>query len=260
VRLFHRVLMRVKPKKPQQKLLCHVMHLMLMLPGRITFRNLSRYSPYHEKAFARCFARDVDFVSLNRAAMVEVVSPSHEHVLAFDPSCVPTSGKHSYGLDMFWNGAHSRAEKGLEIATLAWVDVTQNSAYTLSVEQTSPASHRDTEDTRIDAYLSHIARVVTTQPLQALKYLAVDGYFSKKKFVDGICALDLHVIGKLRRDAHLRHLYSGPRRNGPGQPKPYDGKVDISDLARFEPGEVDDADIALYSQVVNHPPLQRNLH
>ena len=33
------------------------------------------------------------------------------------------------------------------------------------------------------------------------------GYFSKKKFVDGICALDLHVIGKLRRDAKLRHLY-----------------------------------------------------
>jgi hypothetical protein len=260
VRLFDRVLMCVKPKKPQQKFLCHVMYLMLMLPGRITFRNLSRYSPYHEKTFARWFARDVDFVSLNRAAIVEVVPPSHEHVLAFDPSFVPKSGKHSYGLDMFWNGAHSRAEKGLEIATLAWVDVTQNSAYILSVEQTSPAPHRDTEDTRIDAYLSHIARVVTTQPLQALKYLAVDGYFSKKKFVDGICALDLHVIGKLRRDAHLRHLYSGPRRNGPGRPKTYDGKVDISDLARFEPGEVDDADIALYSQVVNHPQLQRNLH
>jgi Transposase DDE domain len=128
------------------------------------------------------------------------------------------------------------------------------------VEQTSPAPQRDTEDTRIEAYLSHIARVVTTQPLQALKYLAVDGYFGKKKFVDGICALDLHVIGKLRRDAHLRHLYSGPRRNGPGRPKTYDGKVDISDLARFELGEVADVDIALYSQVVNHPQLQRNLH
>ena len=102
--------------------------------------------------------------------------------------------------------------------------------------------------------------MVTTQPLQALKYLTVDGYFSKKKFIDGICALDLQVIGKLRRDAHLRHLYSGPRRDGPGRPKTYAGKVDISDMARFELGEVDEADIALYSQVVNHPQLQRNLH
>jgi DDE superfamily endonuclease len=192
---------------------------MLMLPGRITLRHLSRYSPYHEKTVARWFARDVDVVSLNRAAIVEVVPPSHEHVLAFDPRFVPKSGKHSYGLDMFWNGAHSRAEQGLEIATLAWVEVPQNSAYTLRVEQTSPAPHRDTEDTRIDAYLSPIARMVTPPPLEALKYLAVDGYFSNKKFVDGICALDLHVIGKLRRDAHLRHLYSGPRRNGPGRPK-----------------------------------------
>ena len=227
---------------------------MLMLPGRITFRQLSRYRPYHEKTFARWFARDVDVVRRNRAALVEVVPPSHEHVRAFDPSFVPTSGQHSYGLDMFWNGAQSRAAQGLEIATLAWVDVTQTSAYTRSVEQTSPAPPRDTEDTRIDASRSPMARVVTTQPLQALQYLAVDGSCSHKKCVDGIGALAWHVIGKRRREAHLRHLYSGPRRNGPGRPQTDDGPVDISDLARFEPGEVDDADIALSSPVVNHPP------
>ena len=100
MRLFERVLMRVKhTKKPQQKFLCHVMRLMLMLPGRVTFRNLSRYSPYHERTFTRWFARDFDFVTLNHAAIVEVVPLSHEHVLAFDPSFVPKSGKHTYGLD-----------------------------------------------------------------------------------------------------------------------------------------------------------------
>ena len=66
--------MRVQnPKKPQQKFLCHLMRLMLMLPGRMTFRNLSRDSPYHEKTFARWFACDVDFVSLNHSAIVDVV-------------------------------------------------------------------------------------------------------------------------------------------------------------------------------------------
>ena len=136
----------------------------------------------------------------------------------------------------------------------------RNSAYTLSVEQPSPAPHSGAEETRIDTSLAHIARVVTTQPLQTLKYLAVDGYFSKKKFVDGICALDLQVIGKLRRDARLRHLYSGPSGDGPGRPKTYDGTVDVSDLSRFERVDADDADIALYSQVVHHPQLKRNLH
>jgi DDE superfamily endonuclease len=133
--LFESVLMRAKnTKKPQQKFLCHVLRLLLLVPGRMTFRNLSRYSPYHEKTFARWFERDVDFVSLNYTAIVDVVAPHHEHVLAFDPSFVAKSGQQTPGLAMFCNGAHSRAEKGLEIATLAWVDVTQNSVYTLSVE------------------------------------------------------------------------------------------------------------------------------
>ena len=94
MRLFESVLMHLKnTKKPQQKFLCHVMRLLLLLPGYVTFRNLSRYSSYHEKTFARWFARDFDFVSLHHAAIVEVVAPCHEHVLAFDPSFIPKSGK-----------------------------------------------------------------------------------------------------------------------------------------------------------------------
>jgi hypothetical protein len=235
------------------------MRLLLLLPGYVTFRNLSRYSSYPEKTFARWFARDFDFVSLTHAAIGEVVAPCHEHVLAFAPSFIPKSGKRTYGLDIFWNGAHSRAEKGLEIATLAWVDVTHNSAYALSVEQTPPTPPSMTEQTRSEIYLAQIASVVTTHQLQPLTYLVVDGSFSKQKFVDGICALDMPLVGKLRRDAHLRHLYKGPRHSGPGRPKMYDGKVTFSDLARFEPVESDDEDIALYHQVVNHVHLKRNL-
>jgi hypothetical protein len=225
VQLLESVLMRVKnTKNPQQKFLCHVMRLMLLVPGRVTFRNLRRYRPYHEKTFARWCERDVDFVSLNHAAIVKVVAAHHEHVLAFDPSFVPKSGQRTPGLDMFWNGAHSRAEKGLEMATLAWVDVTQNSADTLSVEQTPTTLNRDAEQTRIDPYLAHSERVVTTQQLQALKYLVADSYFSKQQFVDGLCALEMHLISKLRRDAHLRHLYRGRAAPALDGPKPMRGK------------------------------------
>jgi hypothetical protein len=34
-----------------------------MLPGPVTCRNLSRYSPYHEKTFARWYATDFDCLS-----------------------------------------------------------------------------------------------------------------------------------------------------------------------------------------------------
>src|SRR5262249_40513346 len=143
---------------------CHCM-------GRGADISGARYSPYHARTLARWWARDFDFVILNHTAIVEVVPQRYEHILAFDPSFVPQSGAHTDGLAMFWNGASSRAEKGLEIATPVWIDVTHHSAYTLRVEQTAPAPQRDAAETWSDASLAHIPRVVTPQPLQALTYL-----------------------------------------------------------------------------------------
>ena len=48
-------------QRPQRKFLIHLLRLLLMLPGHVTFRNFSRYSPYHERTFARHFATAVDF-------------------------------------------------------------------------------------------------------------------------------------------------------------------------------------------------------
>lgn len=54
MRLLQSVLSSLKQtKKPQHKFVTHLLGLMLMLPGHATFRNMSRYSPYHERTFAR---------------------------------------------------------------------------------------------------------------------------------------------------------------------------------------------------------------
>ena len=83
-----------------------------------------------------------------------------------DASFVAKSGKHTYGLDRFWNGSHSRTEKGLEISALAWLDITGNCAYGLSIEQTPPTGKAtDRDDTRIDVYLDQLTRVVSEQEL-----------------------------------------------------------------------------------------------
>ncbi len=48
--LLQRILPRLnQTKKPQCKFVTHLLGLLLMLPGHATFRNLSRYSPYHER-------------------------------------------------------------------------------------------------------------------------------------------------------------------------------------------------------------------
>ena len=247
-------------KKPQQKFLEHLLGLLLMLPGHATFRNLSRYSAYHERTFARWYARDFDFVSLNKAAILHGLPPEHEQALVIDASFVPKSGKKTYGLARFWNGSHSRTENGLEISALAWLDITDNCAYCLSVEQTPPADQpTDAEATRIDVYLDQLTRVVSEHHLSHLRYVITDGYYSKQKFLRGVCALGLEQIGKLRLDANLRYLYQGPKRPGPGRPKTYDGKVHWDTLSRFAKVETEDDYIVLYHQVLNHVQFQRNL-
>lgn len=261
MRLLQSVLpMLRQTKKPQQKFLAHLLGLLLMLPGHATFRNLSRYSSYHERTFSRWYARDFDFVSLNKAAITRGIPPEHEQALVVDASFVPKSGKKTYGLDHFWNGSHSRTEKGLEISALAWLDITENCAYCLSVEQTPPTDKtHDTEATRIDVYLDQLARVVSAHHLSHLRYVITDGYYSQQKFLGGVRALGLDQIGKLRIDANLRYLYQGPKRPGPGRPKTYDGKVNWDDLSHFEKVETDDDDIVLYHQALNHVQCQCNL-
>jgi hypothetical protein len=162
-------------KKPQRKFITHLWGLMLMLPGHVTFRNLSRYSPYHERTFSRWYARDFDWVSLNKAAITTAVPPAHDQALVMDASFVPKSGKQTYGLDRFWNGSHSRTEKGLEISTLAWLDITGNCAYCLSVEQTPPSTDTpNPEATRMDVYLDQLTRVVKAHDLSFLRYVVTD--------------------------------------------------------------------------------------
>ncbi len=261
MRLLHSVLSTLsETKQPQRKFVAHLLGLLLMLPGHATFRNLSRYSSYHERTFSRWYKRSFDWVSLNKGAITAVVPPEHEQALAIDASFVPKSGKQTYGLDRFWNGCHSRAETGLEISTVAWLDITANCAYALSVEQTPPSGENpDPDATRIDAYLAQFTRLVTAYDLRSLRYLITDGAYSTQKFVTGVCALGWHQIGKLRADANLRYLYRGPKRPGRGRQKTYDGKVNWSDLSRFERLETEDEHIVLYHQVLNHVKLKRNL-
>jgi hypothetical protein len=261
MRLLHSVLPTLRhTKKSQQKFVAHLLGLLLMLPGHATFRNLSRYSSYHERTLTRWYARDFDFVSLNKAAISHVIPPAHDQALVIDASFVPKSGKKTYGLDRFWNSSHSRSEKGLEISALAWLDITDNCAYCLGVEQTPPADKtRGAEATRIDGYLEQLARVVSAHHLRHLRYIITDGYYSKQKFLRGVRALGLEQIGKLRRDANLRYLYQGPQRPGPGRPQTYDGKVDWDNLSRFEKVATDDDDVVLYHQVLNHVQFQCHL-
>ena len=269
--LAEKILNRLNISKPQKKFLITLFTTILIARGKINFRNLSRYSHYSERTYTRQFDNPFDFMALNRAIINESIDQDQDQdqdqasarILVLDASFIPKSGKKTYGLDHFWNGCQSKKENGLEVCGVALVDVDKNTAFTLSVAQTAPTNQNKKaevgdEETRIDQYLQHLRDV---QPyLQSDEtHLCVDGYFSKKKFIDGVTDLSLHQIGKLRCDADMRYLYTGPKREkGSGRQKVYDGKVNWQDLSRFTYHHTQE-DMALYSLVINHKCFKRNL-
>jgi hypothetical protein len=113
------------------------------------------------------------------------------------------------------------------------------------------------EITRIDHYLHHLQ---TTQPHlpKGLKYWVVDGFYSKQKFVEGVVALQLHLIGKLRNDANMRYLYTG-KQKARGAKRKYDAKVDLADLSRLTHIKSLEPQLNLYRAVVWHVSLKRQI-
>src|SRR5215813_12933220 len=111
--------------QPQRKFLATLFVTILVLRGRVNFRNLRRYCDYSERTIARQFRAPFDWPDFHQHVRMMALDPRAELVSAHDASFLPKSGKQTFGLGHFFNGCASRAERGLEISTLAVVDVTR---------------------------------------------------------------------------------------------------------------------------------------
>jgi hypothetical protein len=249
--------------QPQRKFLATLFVTVLVLRGRVNFRNLSRYCDYTERTIARQFRGAFDWPDFHQRVLLTALDPLAELVSAHDASFIPKSGKQTFGLGHFFNGCASRAERGLEISTLAVVDVTRRCAFTLAVAQTPPgedATKAEREETRVDFYKQQLREHRHRLP-PGVTYHCVDGYYAKKKYIDEVVSLDLHAITKLRSDADCLFLYTGPHPKRRGARRKYDGKVNFQTLSRFEAlGTMEDEPhLHLYTAVVWHKTLQRRL-
>src|SRR5919206_1468571 len=166
--------------QPQRKFLATLFVTILVLRGRVNFRNLSRYGNYSERSIARQFREPFDWPDFHQRVLLTALAPRSELVSAHDASFIPKSGKQTFGLGHFFNGCASRAERGLEMSTLAVVDATRRCACTLAASQTPPgeeAAQTEPEETRGDFY---------TQPLRAHRHRlppsitshCIDGYYA----------------------------------------------------------------------------------
>jgi hypothetical protein len=261
--------------------------------GNVNFTNLSRYSDVSEKTYRRHFKDTIGFEVLNQHVIEQVHSPkTGTRIAAVDCTFVSKSGRHTEGLDPFYNGSTGKAERGLEWSVIAVIEVDQGTGYTLSSQQTEAGlsvkaqakkvkTQAQTEDhkqkdikvnpetqrlkktqglprtNRMDFYLGHLAECQSYLP-QDIRYVAADAFYSKFKWVNGVVGLGLHAIGKLRADANLKVLYTGPQKSK-GRRRKYDGKLDCSDLSRFEFVRDLDKHTKLYTAVVFSVSLKRNI-
>lgn len=146
-----------KVRQPQRKFLATLFATILVVRGRINFRNLSRSCDYSERTMARQFRTPFDWPEFHPHVLTAALVPGSDLISAQDASFIPKSGKQTFGLGHFFNGCANRAERGLEIATLAVVDVSRRCAFTLAVDQTPPEggatkSKAPQDESRIDFY------------------------------------------------------------------------------------------------------------
>ncbi len=244
-------------KKPRKYFMISIIILYLSMRGRYTFKGMERYGDKCEKSYRLHFEQKFDFLKFNMELCKEHLS---DHcVLIFDPCFLPKSGKHTPGKGKFWSGCLGKVAPGLEIGGLAVTDLNRNTAIHLEAVQTPKVSDlKASGKTLID----HYAKVLidrSDQLSELSNYLAVDAYFSKKKFIDQVTAsTNLQIISKLRSDANLRYLYKGPKRTGRGRPQKYDGKVNTKniDLRRFK-WVYQDQDVVIYQTIVYSWSLKR---
>ena len=139
--------------QPQRKFLATCFVTILVLRGRVNFRNLSRYCDYSERTIARQFREPFDWPDFHQRVLMTALDPRSELVSAHDSSFIPKSGKQTFGLGPCFNGCTRRAERGLEMSTLAVREVTRRCAFTLAVAQTPPgedATKAEQDETRGD--------------------------------------------------------------------------------------------------------------
>lgn len=258
---------------PTQKFVKEVLVTWLTVRGRFNFTNLSRYSSLCERTLRRGFERGFCWGEFNRRLLTIIIPVQHELIAALDASFVKKSGKRTAGLGFFFNGCAGRVEKGLELSLLSIVDVTANTAYALSAQQTIASEEpkrsankskgtgaiSETRETRIDDYVRQVKGTRSLLPMK-VRHLVVDGYYTCRKFVDGICDVDLHVVGKLRKDAGLVYPYLGPQKRR-GRRRLYGERVQWSNLDQSywqDEGEVAKG-VRLQSALLHHRTLGRKV-
>jgi len=251
----------------QRQFLQKLFEAVLALRGRVNFTNLARFSPLHEQTFRRHFQKAFQWVRFNLIVCRLRRHPEEPVIGVFDCSFLPKSGTETWGLGRFFSSLAGKPRKGLEVSVLGIVATESRRAFGVDATQTPPDLSANQTDgySRVDFYLEQITDLYDQLAGLGVSYWVGDGFYAKQKVFDAACGLGGDLITRLRSDANLRYLYTGPPKDGPGRPKQYDGKIDWDDhpalSQRFdEVGRLpDQPDVRVLTTLANSPHFGRTL-
>ena len=87
----------------QRRFLLHLFGQWLAIRGRHNFAKLARYGALAESTYRANFRKPFDFLAINAALAGRYLGPVR--ILAVDATFVRKSGRHTEGVEYFWNGA-----------------------------------------------------------------------------------------------------------------------------------------------------------
>ncbi len=247
-----------KTTKPRQKFILHLLILYMGLRGKYNFINMARYGSFTEQTYRNQMSKPFDWAGFNMNLIQQ--SCSDELILAFDPSYMPKSGKKTAHVGRFWSGKDQAVKPGIEIGSIAVVDVKNGTALSLEAVQTPKIAKNETGESVVDHYAKVILDKFSVIQSLHIRYVAVDAFFSKRRFIDAITSQSpLEIIGRLRNDANLRYQFNGKQKSGRGRKRKYADKVDVENIDRrkirfcFEEAE----DVDIFSGIVYSVSFQR---
>jgi len=154
-----------KTSKPRQKFIQHLFILYMGLRGKYNFINIARYGEYNEKTYRNQMEQPFDWAGFNTELIL--ANCSQELIMAYDPSYLSKSGKKTPHIGKFWSGTAQTVKRGIEIGSLAVVDIANGTAFSLEAIQTpmipKGSNH---EESSIDHHLSVILNRADSEEIE----------------------------------------------------------------------------------------------
>lgn len=221
-----------KLRKSFKTAIIQTLILYKVIPRKINFKQMGRYSDSSEQRFRQLFERKFDWMAFNVSLMQRIFGKSGRKAIAIDASFISKADKKTPYIGQFWSGCAAAMKRGLEILGIGIIDVDAHDCMMLRAEQTpdkNALADKGEEYNLVNQYLDVLRKY--RESLAAITRVVVaDAWFSKATFVNPLVQMGFHLVSRLRDDAALWYSHDGIRTGKRGRPRIKGEKIDFGNF------------------------------